>query len=171
MKIRPCWCLKCTTVMLEGSLNWGIDHCVHGCVSSSFQTTSVYNFHRCSCTKLTGPGVGLQLVQRRVARNEMASGLTPGSWIIFKGSGGTDQVIWLGRAISKAEWGNDCKRKNSSRNTKMIDGVEVTRNEYAINVQWYTQTTRGVSEYVLEATPHVCRPTMSWFLLILICTS
>ena len=35
----------------------------------------------------------------------------------------------------------------------MIDGVEVTRNGYAINVQWYIQKTLGVSEYVLEANP------------------
>ena len=35
----------------------------------------------------------------------------------------------------------------------MIDGVEVTWNGYAINVQWYTQKNLGVSEYVLEANP------------------
>ena len=45
------------------------------------------------------------------------------------------------------------KEKNSSRSTKMIHGVEVTRNGYAINVQWYTQKTIGVSEYVLDANP------------------
>ena len=45
------------------------------------------------------------------------------------------------------------REKNSSRSTKMIDGVEVTRNGYAINVQWYLQKTLGVSEYVLEANP------------------
>ena len=35
----------------------------------------------------------------------------------------------------------------------MLDGIEVTRNEHAINVRWYTQKTFGVSEYVLEANP------------------
>jgi hypothetical protein len=52
-----CWRLKCPAAMLEGSLNWGLYHCVCGCVSSDFQTTRVYNFHRRSCAKLTGQDV------------------------------------------------------------------------------------------------------------------
>ena len=64
----------------------------------------------------------------------------------------TDQAIWLGRAISKPEWGNDCTKKNSSRATKFIEGVEVTQNGYAVNVQWYTQKTRGVPEHALDTT-------------------
>jgi hypothetical protein len=152
LRMQSCWCLKCTAAMLEGSLNWGIDNCVYGCVSSAFQTTSVYNFHRRSCAKLTGPGVGLQLAQR-LARNEMVSGITPGSWLLSKGSGKDRPGYLAQRAISKAEWRNDCKRKNISCSTKMIEGVEVTRNGYAINVQWYTQKSLGVPEYVLRANP------------------
>ena len=34
-RMRSCWCLKCTAAMLEGSLNWDIDHCVHRCVSQA----------------------------------------------------------------------------------------------------------------------------------------
>ena len=64
------------------------------------------------------------------------------------------------------------KEKNSSRSTKMIDGVEVTRNGYASNDQWYTQKTFGVSKYVLEAnSTYVCRPTVSWTLLVLVYTN
>ena len=58
--------------------------------------------------------------------------------MVFKGSDVTDQAIWLGRAISTLEWGNDCTKKNSLRDTKVIKGVEVTQNSYAVNVQWYT---------------------------------
>ena len=63
----------------------------------------------------------------------MASSLTPGSWLTFKGSGATDQVIWLGRTISKLEWRNNCVTKNDSRGPKNIDPTKVTENGYAVN--------------------------------------
>ena len=98
---RSCWCMKCTTSMCKGSLNWGTDHRVSGCVSSSLQTTSVHDFQKLPCTKLTGPGVSLQLSERCESRKKMAPQLTPGAWVLFKGSGQADQLIWLGRTISK----------------------------------------------------------------------
>ena len=49
--------------------------CCHFLIGIGEQMTSVYNFHRQSCVKLTRLGVGLQLEQHRVAQNEMASGL------------------------------------------------------------------------------------------------
>ena len=115
----------------------------------------MYDFKKRLCTKLTGPDVGVNFTKQRQNQNEMVSQLTPGSWVIFKGSGETDQPIWLGRAISKPEWDNSCVWKNNSRCTKMIEGVEIGRHEYAINVQWYTQKVVGVLEYVLDTTKPV----------------
>ena len=51
---RSCWCMECFVAMCNGSLTWGHDHRVKGCVTSEFQTTSVYDFKKCLCTKLTG---------------------------------------------------------------------------------------------------------------------
>ena len=70
--------------------------------------------------------------------------------MIFKGSGATDQVIWLGRTISKLGWRNNCILKNNSRGTKNIEGAKVTQSGYAVNAQWYTQNFVGVLEYVID---------------------
>ena len=56
----------------------------------------------------------------------------------------------MGRTIPKLDWENACIQKNNSRATKKIDGVNVPRNGYAINVQWYKQKVVGVLEYVLD---------------------
>ena len=79
----------------------------------------------------------------------MASQLTPGAWVLFKGRGHTDQFIWMGRTISKLGWNNYCVLKNVSSVTKSIEGAVVSRNNYTINVQWYTQKVFGVLEHVV----------------------
>jgi hypothetical protein len=50
---RSCWCLKCTSAMITGSLTWNENHKINGCVSSSSgsvssgnQTTNVYEFEK-----------------------------------------------------------------------------------------------------------------------------
>ena len=146
---RSCFCLKCISDLTDGSLNWGPEHHVKACVSSLIQTTSIYNFIKRPCTKLTGTDVAIHQSQRNQSRNEMASQLTPGSWIIFNSQGDNDQPIWLGRAMPKAEWSNSCIKKNNARGEKIIDGAKVARGGYAINVQWYTQKVIGILEYVL----------------------
>ena len=42
-------------------------------------------------------------------RDEMASTLTPGSWVMYK-STEEDQPFWLGKTISKKEWKNRLQR-------------------------------------------------------------
>ena len=142
--------MKCLIAMTNGALAWNLDHRVGGCVSSESQTTSIYDFEKRICTKLTGPDVAAKAAERRQSRNKMASQLTLGSWAIFKGTGQSNESIWLGRTIPKLDWGNACIQKNNSRVTKNIDGVDVPRNGYAINVQWYKQKVVGVLEYVLD---------------------
>ena len=146
---RSCFCLKCISDMTDGSLNWESDHQVKDCVSSVIQTSSIYNFQKRPCTKLTGPDVSIQQSQRRHTINEMASQLTPGSWIIFNSNGDIDEPLWLGRAMPKAEWSNSCIMRNDTRGVKIIDGAKVSRGGYAINVQWYTQKVIGILEYVV----------------------
>ena len=123
---RSCWCLKCFAEMIEGSLNWSPDHQCSGCISSDNQTTNIYNFQNRPCAKLSGPDVNLQLSQRRLTRNEMASQLTPGSWVVFKSTDNADQLICLSRTLSNSEWGNSCIKKNDKSGTKNIDGAKVT---------------------------------------------
>ena len=141
--------------MCHGSLNWGSHHRVNGCVSSAIQTTSIYDFDKRQCTKLTGPGVSLQLSKLCQNRNEMAAQLTHGSWVAFKSAGDMDSIFWIGRAISKPEWDNCCIVKNDSSGNKNIEGAAVGQNGYAINVQWYTQKVVGVLEFVIYENPPI----------------
>ena len=82
----------------------------------------------------------------------MASKLNPGDWMLFKGGkDGCSQLVWLGRAVSKEQWSGQCIWKNKTTRTVFVDGVPVARNEYAINVQWYTLKQAGSTlEYVIE---------------------
>ena len=82
-------------------------------------------------------------------RDEMASTLTPGSWVIYK-STEEDQPFWLGKTVSKKEWKGNCIWKNDSNETKEFDGVLILACSFAVNVQWYTQKTYGVLEYKIE---------------------
>ena len=138
--------------MCNSSLNWGNHHRVNGCVSSAVQTTSIYDFQMRQCTKLTGPCVSLQLSEQGQNQNEMASQLIPGSWVAFKSTGDVDQIIWVGRAISKPEWDNCCVFFNDSSGRNNIDGAAVGRNGYAINVQWYIQKVVDMLEFIIDKT-------------------
>ena len=125
-----CWCMRFTIDMCNSSLNWGTNHQVNGCVSSGIQTTNIYDFDKRECTKLTGPGVSLQLPERFHNRNDMAAQLTPGSWFEFKRTGDIDNIIWIGRYISKPEWENCCILKMTRVATQILkkhqlDGMDM----------------------------------------------
>jgi hypothetical protein len=92
---------------------------------------------------------------RNRTRNEMASSLNVDSWVIFRSSNDEDQPFWLGRTVGLEEWGNSCIWYNDTRRTKTfytdtVAPVVIKHNSYVINVQWYTQKTIGVLEYVIE---------------------
>ena len=80
----------------------------------------------------------------------MASQLTPNDWVIFKSTGDEDQPFWLGKTLSKSEWGNSCMWYNNTGRGKIEDGALIPAGKYGINVQWYTQKVIGVLEYVIE---------------------
>ena len=141
--------------MCNGSLNWGTNHWINGCVSSDIQTPNIYDFDKRKCTKLTGPGVSLQLSERRQNRNEMSAQLTPGLWIEFNSTEDICRIIWIGRAISKPEWENFCILKNDSSGNKNIEVVSVGRNGCVIHFQWYTQKVVGVLEFFKDDNPPI----------------
>ena len=70
-------------------------------------------------------------------RDEMASEMTPGTWVIFKSDNGPVQAFWLGKTISKCDWGNECIWLNNTRGGKDVEGAQIAAGTYAINVQWY----------------------------------
>ena len=78
----------------------------------------------------------------------MAEPLTTGSWFAFKRTGNINNIIWIGRAISKPEWDNCCILKYGSSGNKNIEGASVGRNGYAINVQWYTHKVVGILDFL-----------------------
>ena len=87
--------------------------------------------------------------------NDMASKLIPGSWVVFKSTDDPAQPMWLGRAVLRDEWSNNCIWKNESDQTiflerKGCENVSILAGRYAINVQWYTQKVLGKLEYKVE---------------------
>ena len=85
-------------------------------------------------------------------RNEMVSMLTPGLRVLLKGSGKTNETIWLGRSLLKPEWSNTCISRNDLRCRKNIEGAKVVRNCYPIIVQWYREKVVAMIEYVVDDT-------------------
>ena len=130
---RGCWCVHCTAAMINGSVNWSPSHSVRRCTSQSVGKSSVgkssssnaYEFTKRPCTKVTGPEATKKLVERRQSRNDMAKGLGMGDWLIFKSDRDRKQPFWLGRAVSKSEWGGLCVKHNNTGGTKDIEGAEV----------------------------------------------
>ena len=148
---RSCWCMKCMKAMMKGSLDWQESQRINGCISSTLSAT-VYEFIQTSCKKTVGVGVTTTNTERVHDKNDMTSKLSHGDWMLFKGgNGGCSQRVWLGRAMSKSEWSNQCIWKNESTRIQVADGVPVAPNQYAINVQWYTlRQADSTLEYVIE---------------------
>ena len=78
------------------------------------------------------------------------------------------QPFWIGRAVSRDEWNNACWCQNETANLQVLSqDVPIHRGEYAINVQWYTQSHFGSPlEYVLDAEhPFPCVNNFSTLVL------
>lgn len=160
---RSCWCIHCTAAMINGSVEWNLSHNVRRCTSRSVgesRGSNAYEFTKRQCAKVTGPSATKTLAARRQSRNDMAKGLGMGDWLVFKSTDDPKQPFWLGRAVSKSDWGGQCIKHNNSNGSKVIEGAMVSKNGYAINVQWYTVKEDGGLEYVIEggdnAQPFVC---------------
>ena len=132
--LQLCWCIECCIAMTMVGLSYGTNCKVCGCVSSAFQTMSVYGVHKRPCTESTQPGVNLYLIEQHQTQNELAATLTAGSWVIFKGSNVTDQAILAESCNIKGRPGERLHYENELRGTKMTDRIEMTRGGYAIKV-------------------------------------
>jgi len=60
----------------------------------------MYCFEKGLCTKTASPGVAMQAQVSTRDRNEVASGLTPGEFILFDASEDQHEPIWLGKIMS-----------------------------------------------------------------------
>lgn len=152
MRQRSCWCMNCMCAMMEGSLRWPESKPISGCTSSTL-SARVYQFVKQSCKKTEGVGVTTTRRDHLREKNEMTTQLSHGDWMLFKGGEGDSQMVWLGRAVSKTEWSNQCIWKNETGRDIIAGHVKIARNEYAINVQWYTlRQADNLLEYVIEKT-------------------
>jgi len=150
VRMRPCWCLHCMVALTANTLEWtdesyDVPNCTTSpciCPSTSEScetTTNLYTFYRRECLKMSGPGAARQVQERVELRNEQASQLTVGDWVIFQGTKEESaEPIWLGRVMSNTEWGGQGVWKNDTKKQKKYPlGITVARNEVAIFVMWY----------------------------------
>ena len=139
MRKRSHWCLDCMDSMFKGTLDWGLEHNIEHCKKSSATENgeSMYCFEKSLCTKTAGPGVAMQARVSTSDRNEIASSLTPGEFILFDTSDDELEPIWLGRIMSNPEWQGQGVRKNNSRRIMSYDGVKVGKGEVGMYVMWY----------------------------------
>ena len=145
MRQRSCFCLTCMSDLIEGSLDWGEMHNVAGCDAKagsinavSDSASNLYCFDKCECTKTAGPGVAAALVQQNKNRDEVASALTVGDWVVFDACDDELEPVWLGRVMSNPKWdGQGIKRNNTSRMMSYDNGVKVGKGEVGVFVIWY----------------------------------
>ena len=143
MRPRSCWCIACMKSLMEGTLGWGANsYSVPNCsaISSggSGVNTSLYTFSKYDIEKRTGTGVARENTERRRHRNEVASKLSVGDWVLFDSEDETEP-IWLGRVISNPEWKGQGVLQNTTTRTRKYarNTVEVQKNEVALFVMWY----------------------------------
>jgi hypothetical protein len=89
----------------------------------------------------------------KLSKNEMVMNLVHGDWVMFKSPEPNVRPFWICRAVSRDEWNNACWYKNETEEIQVLtEDLPLHRGEYAINVQWYTQSdARSPLEYVIEA--------------------
>lgn len=139
---RSCWCIACMKALMDGTLGWGANsYSVPNCSaisSGSGINTSLYTFVKCDIEKKTGPGVAKENRERRKHRNEVATKLSVGDWVLFDGED-VMEPIWLGRVISNPEWQGQGVLQNTTTRTRKYAGnaVEIEKNEVALFVMWY----------------------------------
>ena len=134
MRQCSCWCLPCISALMQSALDWVDPHSIDGSVSSKYETTAAYDFKMETCTKKKGADVRKTIAERKASSREMTSNLTPGTWMLFVSSE-VEQLIWLGRAMTKHEWGNACIWKTKQQRSKsnlvvmplMFNGILILR--------------------------------------------
>ena len=95
--------------------------------------------------------------QQQKNRNDMTKELKVGDWIIFQpGKDGGASGGWVGNAVSKSKWEDQCMHKNNTGRRQTVPGsVFLEKDDYAINVQHYITKEIGSLEYIAEAAEHI----------------
>jgi len=71
-------------------------------------------------------------------RNDIASTLSVGDWVLFNGHKDEVEPIWLGRVVSNSEWeGQGVSQNTTSRIISYSNGAKVSKGEVAIFVIRY----------------------------------
>ena len=105
--------------------------------SSTRTDEKMYSFTQKSCRKTAGPGVVVQSQRLTRNRNEVASELTVGDFVLFDKHDDGIEPIWPGRAMPNPEWKGQGVYKNMQRGKISCRGVAVSQREVAIYVMWY----------------------------------
>ena len=143
---------------MKGAVTWSQStHQVTRCQSisnGSINGSNVYCFDKQCCAKTEGPGATCQIANDTQNRNQLAKDLAVGDWVIFDADD-DDQPLWLGRVMSNDEWGGQGVKENTTaRIERYSNGVQINKNEVAINVMWYEKIDLN-NDDSLEY--HVCR--------------
>ena len=142
-RMRTCWCLSCMDDLYNGTVEWGDEHLVENCKSVTdtsvvgVMSQNMYSFAKKNCDKLSGPGVAIQAQAMTQHRNEIASKLTVGDFILFDKSGDEVEQVWLGKIMPNLDWGGQGVCVNVERGNMSFGGVQVGRGEVALYVMWY----------------------------------
>ena len=159
-RMRPHWCLDCMSALMEGTLEWGTEsHIITGCPAACLDTNpdveeeesngddddestttssqNLFTFHRCDCSKKSGPGVARSLLEETKTRDEISMTLTPGDWVA-NDSNQDDERIWLGKIMANPEWNGKGVYKNETRSAIRYDsGVVIPPGNIAMYIMWY----------------------------------
>jgi len=84
----------------------------------------MFAFNRRHCTKMTGPGVTLDIAKETLSWDESTMGLTVGDWVLIAGDD-EDEQLWLGRVMSNGDYGGQGVWKNESTRAKKCDNGTV----------------------------------------------
>jgi len=143
---RSCWCLACTDSLSGGPLEWGQDYTSEKCSTVQDESTGydgdktenrMYSFVKKNCAKIAGPGVAMQSQTITKNRNEIASKLTVGDFVLFRKTDDDVEPIWLGRIMSNPDWSGQGVYENETRKRHSFHGVSIGRGEVGLYVMWY----------------------------------
>ena len=142
-RMRTCWCLSCMASLYNETVEWGDKHMIDNC-NSVTDTSEVgemgentYCFEKKSCEKFSGPGEAIRSQAITQHRNEIASKLTIGDFILFDKNDDEVEQVWLGRIMPNPDWGGQGVCVNVERGNMSFGGVQVGRGEVALYVMWY----------------------------------
>ena len=104
---------------------------------SENEADEMFTFNHRHCTKMTGPGVTLNIAEETRSRDESTMVLTVGDWVLIDGDD-EDEPIWLGRVMLNPDWGGQGVWKNETSRAKKCDnGAVIQRSQHGIYIMWY----------------------------------